>query len=66
MGSTADGAQEALLHGELGHSVDPDDPDALERAILEALALPKQVPERLSYFAFENFSELGFALRLAP
>jgi glycosyltransferase involved in cell wall biosynthesis len=55
VGSTADATQEALLHGELGPAVDPDDPEALLRAILEALASPRQVPERLSYYAFENF-----------
>jgi glycosyltransferase involved in cell wall biosynthesis len=55
VGSTADATQEALLHGELGPAVDPDDPDALVAAILEALARPRRVPERLTYYAFENF-----------
>jgi glycosyltransferase involved in cell wall biosynthesis len=55
VGSTADATQEALLNGDLGPSVDPDDPDALATAILEALDRPRQVPERLSYYAFENF-----------
>ncbi|MGH6923676.1 MAG: glycosyltransferase, partial [Propylenella sp.] len=65
VGSTADGTQEALLHGELGAAVDPDDPDALEEAILEALARPKRPPERLSFFAFENF-EARLRAALAP
>jgi glycosyltransferase involved in cell wall biosynthesis len=55
VGSTADATREALLNGELGPAVDPDDPDALAAAILEALDRPRQVPERLSYYAFENF-----------
>jgi phosphatidyl-myo-inositol dimannoside synthase len=55
VGSTADATQEALLYGELGPAVDPDDPDALMAAILEALDRPHSVPERLSYYGFENF-----------
>ena len=55
VGSTADATQEVLLYGELGPAVDPDDPDALLLAILGALASPHRVPERLSYYAFENF-----------
>ena len=55
VGSTADATQEALLYGELGPAVDPDDADALVAAILEALDRPRRVPERLSYYAFEKF-----------
>jgi phosphatidyl-myo-inositol dimannoside synthase len=55
VGSTADATQEALLHGELGQAVDPDDPEALMSAILNALDRPHKVPQRLSHYAFENF-----------
>jgi phosphatidyl-myo-inositol dimannoside synthase len=53
--SNADGGQEAVLHGELGAVVDPHDQTALKAAILEALAKPKAIPERLNYYSFDNF-----------
>lgn len=56
IGSTADGSREALLHGELGQLVDPDDPDALKAAIRRGLTRPKNVPARLSHFGFPNFT----------
>ena len=55
VGSTADATREALLDGELGPSVDPQDPDALAEAILAAIARPKGVPVRLEHYAFDKF-----------
>jgi phosphatidylinositol alpha-1,6-mannosyltransferase len=56
VGSTADATQEALLHGELGQSVDPKDGAALADAILAAIDRPKIVPAKLNIFGFERFS----------
>lgn len=53
--SAADGTKEAVRNGELGIVVDPQDQIALERAILEAIERPKQVPSGLDYFSFGNF-----------
>jgi glycosyltransferase involved in cell wall biosynthesis len=65
VGSTLDATEEALLHGELGCAVDPYDKEALTDTILDAINQPKRVPERLSYYAHENFSaRVGKALRL--
>lgn len=55
VGSTADATREALMYGELGPAVDPDDAAALTAAILEALDRPHAIPERLSHYAFEKF-----------
>ena len=62
--SSADGTREAVRGGELGLVVDPRNPDALERAILEALQRPKQIPPGLEYFSFANFQS-GLQLALA-
>lgn len=55
--STADGTREAVRDGDLGLLVDPKDPNALSRAILQAVGLPKQVPPGLDYFSFANFEK---------
>ena len=55
LGSTADATHEALLHGELGPAVDPQDRDALADAVLAAIERPKGVPERLAYYGFDKF-----------
>jgi glycosyltransferase involved in cell wall biosynthesis len=55
--SSADGTREAVRGGELGFVVDPKNPDVLERAILEALAKPKEIPPGLDYFSFANFQK---------
>lgn len=54
--SRLDGTREAVLDGELGLLVDPGDGAGLRRAISEVLAMPKRVPERLSYFSFDSFA----------
>jgi glycosyltransferase involved in cell wall biosynthesis len=55
--SSLDGSREAVLDGKLGELVDPDDREALKAAILRALHRPRQIPEGLSYFAYERFRE---------
>ncbi|MEX2164533.1 MAG: glycosyltransferase family 4 protein [Sulfuricaulis sp.] len=57
IGSASDGSREALLDGELGLLVDPDDPDALLQAIREALARPRGRPCGLEYFDAIMFRE---------
>lgn len=56
IGSVADGSREALLGGKLGTLVDPDVPQQLVTAILEALARGRQVPPGLEYYSFERFA----------
>ncbi|MET0274574.1 MAG: glycosyltransferase family 4 protein [Phenylobacterium sp.] len=53
--SSTDGTREAARDGELGLLVDPQDPAALEAAILEALSRPKAIPSGLDYFSFASF-----------
>jgi len=61
--STVDGGFEAVLEGRLGRAVDPDDGDALEAAIVAALAEPKAIPADLSHFEHRAFTaRLGEAL----
>ena len=57
VGSKIDATREALLEGELGQTVDPNNSTELEQAILKAIDQPKGVPERLSYFGFANFEQ---------
>ena len=66
VGSQIDGSQDALLNGELGELVDPDDSEALSTAIIRALQKPKIVPEQLQLFSLERFNrEVGELLRRA-
>ncbi|MDH7974950.1 glycosyltransferase family 4 protein [Sphingomonas sp. AR_OL41] len=63
--SSVDGGREAVLGGQLGRVVDPDDPEALESAVLAALAEPKGVPPGLDYFEHSAFTRrLGDAFAL--
>jgi phosphatidyl-myo-inositol dimannoside synthase len=56
--SSADASQEAVLDGELGAVVDPDDPADLRRGILDALRQGRgEVPEGLAYFGVDRFVE---------
>ena len=55
--SKVDGGREAVLEGRLGRIVDPDDPDELAEAILEALSSPHRIPAGLEHFAFPRFAE---------
>lgn len=54
--SSVDGSSDAVLDGELGLMVDPDDRTALKAAILAALKMPKGIPPRLDYFSFAGFT----------
>lgn len=53
--SVLDGSQEAVLNGELGFLVNPDEPDSLVQGLAKALKQPNAIPSRLSYFSYENF-----------
>lgn len=55
LGSTLDATQEALLHGELGPSANPQDSAALAAAVLLAIERPKAVPNQLGFYAFDRF-----------
>ena len=55
--SSKDGTREAVRGGELGIIVDPSDPDAICRGVLEALKQPRGVPPGLEYFYFPNFAQ---------
>ena len=53
--SAADGTREAVQDGKLGAFVDPDDPNALERAIVDVLQERRRAPPGVDYYAFEKF-----------
>jgi len=53
--SSRDGGRDAARDGQLGRLVDPDDPAALEAAILAALDEPKGVPAGLDFFSLAAF-----------
>jgi phosphatidylinositol alpha-1,6-mannosyltransferase len=55
VGSNFDGGREALREGKFGQLIDPFDADALGSAILEAVAMPREVPAGLDYFGIANF-----------
>jgi glycosyltransferase involved in cell wall biosynthesis len=55
--SSLDGSREAVLDGALGELANPDDREALKAAIRRALRRPRQVPEGLAFFSYENFRE---------
>ena len=52
-----DGAPDGAPDGALGEVVDPDDAASVRAGILNALAVERGVPEGLSYFSFENFTQ---------
>ena len=53
--SRTDGGREAVRDGLLGRLVDPEDPAAIEGAVLEALGEQKHIPQGLAYFDFPHF-----------
>jgi len=57
VGSKIDGGRSALLDGELGELVNPDDAGELIAAIEAALHKGKSVPTRLAYFSIERFND---------
>jgi glycosyltransferase involved in cell wall biosynthesis len=61
--STLDGSFEAVGRGTLGIAVNPRDPDALAKAILDGLARPVGMrPEGLEGFSFPAFQDRAHAL----
>ena len=44
-------------HQLIGELADPDDREALKAAIRRALCRPRQIPEGLAYFSYENFRQ---------
>jgi glycosyltransferase involved in cell wall biosynthesis len=60
--SSRDGGRDAARDGLLGRLVDPDDPAALEGAILAALDAPKAVPDGLDFFSLAAFRRRVAAL----
>ena len=55
--SSADASQEAVLGGELGVIVDPDDPSSVADGLRTALRRPNGVPDRLDHFSQGRFAE---------
>ena len=55
VGSILDGSRYALLHGKLGELANPDDPQTIKDAIFKAMEKPRQIPQELDYFSYENF-----------
>ncbi len=55
--SSLDGSREAVLDGKLGELADPDDREALKAAIRRALGRPRQIPDGLAFFSYDNFCE---------
>jgi glycosyltransferase involved in cell wall biosynthesis len=57
IGSSADGSREALMGGKLGTLVDPQKPEQLTAALVQALERdhPRQKPAALDHFGFDQF-----------
>jgi len=55
--SKIDGGRDAVCNGKLGLLVDPDDADNIKKSILQALKMPRKIPEGLNRFSFDNFSK---------
>ena len=55
LGSIKDGTKEALLDGELGVLVDPNDMEQVTDGILNILNKKKYVNKKLNYFNFTNY-----------
>src|SRR5262249_51193972 len=60
--SKLDAGREAVLDGQLGLIVNPDNPQELCAAIKAAVDRPRAVPRQLEYFSFERFVERWHAL----
>lgn len=56
VGSKVDGSREALREGLLGELVDPHDLNAIKKGILKALEQPRGIPEGLTFFSWQSFS----------
>jgi len=62
MGSQLDGSREALLDGELGVLVNPDDASEVAEGIASTLSHAKGVPERLDHFSFGRYQDRATAI----
>lgn len=56
VGSSIDGSLDAIPDETFGLTVDPAQPEALKSAVRASLAKPKEIPEHLDHFSYENFS----------
>jgi len=54
--STKDGSRDAVLNGELGELADPDDLQSIVDAIDRAMDKPRQIPDKLTHYSFDNFT----------
>lgn len=71
VGSALDASREALLDGQLGRVVDPDDPGALKDALVQALRAGRAVPQGIDYYSHRSFARrcaglLDSVFRLQP
>lgn len=58
IGSTLDASREALLDGQLGRLVNPNHPNEIKDAIIDALKdMDRSVPEGLDYFSIDQFNK---------
>ncbi|MDT0631209.1 glycosyltransferase family 4 protein [Rubrivirga litoralis] len=55
--SSADASREAVLNGEIGTIVDPDDPASVVDGLRTALRQPAGVPDRLDHFSAARFAD---------
>ncbi len=62
VGSSIDGSLGAIPDETFGLTVDPDEPEALKRAVRASLGKPRGRPERLEHFSYENFSRRVHAI----
>ena len=63
VGATPEDPDEAAVDGALlARQIDPGDTDAVARALVEALALPKAIPPGLARFGYESFERRAHAI----
>ena len=63
VGSRLDGSREPLQDGRLGLLVDPDEPEEIRQAIVQALKQKKAVPPELESFSMQRFNrQIGCAV----
>ncbi|MGH9763533.1 MAG: glycosyltransferase family 4 protein [Blastocatellia bacterium] len=65
LGGSVDGSRDALLDGELGLLVDPNDSDELLAGLREILKRGKKIPAALARFGFQRFRSQIESLLLA-
>jgi phosphatidyl-myo-inositol dimannoside synthase len=55
--SLLDGSRDAVLNGKIGELANPDEPETIKRAILDALEKPREIPSLLEQFSYPKFVE---------